>query len=156
MNDVARGDRHEFSPGNDLQMSVIIDPGSLSAFDTAPWQRDFDEPTEADARTAVRLDQLRVGASPLTETGDEVAQHGDEQGLPVDRAPLDKERGCLSGGQFIGSERDVDPNANDNRLAFGTAYGLALQGVQEASINTNLLPGEIVRERLIESKKPER
>ncbi|RLS28774.1 MAG: type IV pilus assembly protein PilM [Planctomycetota bacterium] len=42
----------------------------------------------------------------------------------------------------------------DNRLSFGTAYGLALQGVQEASINTNLLPGEIVRERLIESKKP--
>jgi len=46
------------------------------------------------------------------------------------------------------------PTFKDNRLAFGTAYGLALQGVQTASINTNLLPGEIVRERLIESKKP--
>ena len=46
------------------------------------------------------------------------------------------------------------PTFKDNRLAFGTAYGLALQGVQTAAINTNLLPGEIVRERLIESKKP--
>ena len=46
------------------------------------------------------------------------------------------------------------PTFKENRLAFATAYGLALQGVQDASINTNLLPGEIVRERLIESKKP--
>jgi type IV pilus assembly protein PilM len=53
-----------------------------------------------------------------------------------------------------GADVTSAPSFKENRLAFGTAYGLALQGVREASINTNLLPGEIVRERLIESKKP--
>ncbi|MBM3953986.1 MAG: type IV pilus assembly protein PilM [Planctomycetes bacterium] len=42
----------------------------------------------------------------------------------------------------------------EHRLAFGTAYGLALQGVGRGTLGTNLLPGEILRERLIESKKP--
>ncbi|RLS71497.1 MAG: type IV pilus assembly protein PilM [Planctomycetota bacterium] len=56
---------------------------------------------------------------------------------------------CLEGADVTSA-----PTFKENRLAFGTAYGLALQGVREASINTNLLPGEIVRERLIESKKP--
>ena len=42
----------------------------------------------------------------------------------------------------------------ENRLAFGTAYGLALQAAGGAGIATNLVPTEIVRDRLIASKKP--
>ena len=42
----------------------------------------------------------------------------------------------------------------DNHLAFGTAYGLALQAAGKATMRTNLLPPEIVLERLIEAKKP--
>jgi type IV pilus assembly protein PilM len=46
------------------------------------------------------------------------------------------------------------PAFRENRLAFGTAYGLALQGAGGAGIRTNLLPRKIVVERLIEAKKP--
>ena len=46
------------------------------------------------------------------------------------------------------------PAFRENRLAFGTAYGLALQGAGGASLRTNLLPREIVVDRLIEAKKP--
>jgi type IV pilus assembly protein PilM len=42
----------------------------------------------------------------------------------------------------------------ENRLAFATAYGLALQGAGGAGLATNLLPKEIVRDRLIAGKKP--
>jgi len=42
----------------------------------------------------------------------------------------------------------------ENRLGFGTAYGLALQAAGGAAIATNLVPGEIVRDRLIAAKKP--
>jgi len=42
----------------------------------------------------------------------------------------------------------------ENRLSFGTAYGLALQAAGGASLRTNLLPKEIVRDRIIAEKKP--
>ncbi len=42
----------------------------------------------------------------------------------------------------------------ENAPGFAVAYGLALQGLGLAPIHTNLLPTEIVRERLIRSKKP--
>jgi len=42
----------------------------------------------------------------------------------------------------------------EHRLAFATAYGLALQGAGGAAMATNLLPREIVRDRLIAEKKP--
>jgi type IV pilus assembly protein PilM len=46
------------------------------------------------------------------------------------------------------------PAFRENRLAFGTAYGLALQAAAAAPVRTNLLPKEIVRDRIVESKKP--
>jgi type IV pilus assembly protein PilM len=46
------------------------------------------------------------------------------------------------------------PAFRENRLAFGTAYGLALQAAQAAVLRTNLLPKEILRDRIIASKKP--
>lgn len=42
----------------------------------------------------------------------------------------------------------------ENRLAFGTAYGLALQAAGGSSLRTNLVPTEIVRDRMIAAKKP--
>ena len=42
----------------------------------------------------------------------------------------------------------------ENRLAFATAYGLALQAAGAASLQTNLVPHEIVRDRMIAAKKP--
>ena len=46
------------------------------------------------------------------------------------------------------------PAFKENHLAFATAYGLVLQGLGLASLRTNLLPSEVTRDRLIESKKP--
>jgi type IV pilus assembly protein PilM len=46
------------------------------------------------------------------------------------------------------------PVFRDNRMSFGTAYGLALQAAKAASIKTNLLPREIARDRMIAAKKP--
>jgi type IV pilus assembly protein PilM len=42
----------------------------------------------------------------------------------------------------------------ENHLAYGTAYGLALQAANRAALATNLLPNEIVLDRIIEAKKP--
>ena len=42
----------------------------------------------------------------------------------------------------------------ENRFAFGTAYGLALQAAGGSSLRTNLVPTEIVRDRMIAAKKP--
>jgi type IV pilus assembly protein PilM len=46
------------------------------------------------------------------------------------------------------------PSFKDNVLAFGTCYGLCLQGLGKAKLSTNLLPREILTQRLIRAKKP--
>jgi type IV pilus assembly protein PilM len=46
------------------------------------------------------------------------------------------------------------PAFRDNQLSFGVCYGLCLQGVGEATLKTNLVPREIVTDRLVRSKKP--
>jgi type IV pilus assembly protein PilM len=46
------------------------------------------------------------------------------------------------------------PAFNENVLSFAVAYGLALQGLAVARLQTNLLPPEIQVERLIRAKKP--
>jgi type IV pilus assembly protein PilM len=46
------------------------------------------------------------------------------------------------------------PSFRENRLAFGTAYGLALQGAGPVAVGTNLMPREILRDRLIAAKRP--
>jgi type IV pilus assembly protein PilM len=68
--------------------------------------------------------------------------------LQLDVQRLDTFRG-LDGAAVTGAAA-----FKEHRLAFGTAYGLALQGAGRGTVSTNLLPGEIIRERLIESKKP--
>lgn len=46
------------------------------------------------------------------------------------------------------------PAFRDNRLAFGTTYGLAVQAAGQAGIHTNLLPQRIVIERKVDAKRP--
>jgi type IV pilus assembly protein PilM len=71
---------------------------------------------------------------------------GKQLGLDVQR--LETFRG-LEGPGVLGA-----PAFRENRLAFGTAYGLALEGSGAPGIRTNLLPREIIQERIIEAKKP--
>ncbi|MBN9119342.1 MAG: type IV pilus assembly protein PilM [Planctomycetes bacterium] len=47
-----------------------------------------------------------------------------------------------------------DPLFQENLLTFPVAYGLALQGLGQARLSTNLLPKEIIQDRLIRAKKP--
>ena len=47
-----------------------------------------------------------------------------------------------------------NPAFRDNVLSFGGCYGLCLQGLGESRLQTNLVPREIMIERLIRAKKP--
>jgi len=46
------------------------------------------------------------------------------------------------------------PAFTENVLSFAVAYGLAIQGLKVARLQTNLLPPEIRTERLVRAKKP--
>ena len=46
------------------------------------------------------------------------------------------------------------PVFKDNLLAFATSYGLALQGLGQSVLRTNLLPQELNTQRIIRDKKP--
>lgn len=46
------------------------------------------------------------------------------------------------------------PAFRDNQLSFGVCYGLCLQGLSVAKLRTNLVPREIMTDRLVRSKKP--
>jgi type IV pilus assembly protein PilM len=70
------------------------------------------------------------------------------QQLQLDVQRLDKFN-ALEGAAVLSN-----PAFREHQLAFGTAYGLALQAANIASIRTNLIPDEIVRDRIIASKKP--
>ena len=53
-----------------------------------------------------------------------------------------------------GPEVLANPQFTDNLSSFAVAYGLALNLLGKAPLDINLIPGEVVRERLINSKKP--
>ncbi len=55
----------------------------------------------------------------------------------------------LSGSGVVGS-----PAFKDNVLTFATCYGLCLQSLTKGKLSTNLLPREIMTERMIRAKKP--
>jgi type IV pilus assembly protein PilM len=55
----------------------------------------------------------------------------------------------LKGPSVLGA-----PAFKDNQLSFGVCYGLCLQGLGVAKLRTNLVPREIMTERLVRSKKP--
>ena len=55
----------------------------------------------------------------------------------------------------LGGEDVINqPTFKDNLLAFAPSYGLCIQGLDQGVLTTNLLPGEIVKERIIRAKKP--
>ena len=53
-----------------------------------------------------------------------------------------------------GSDVVAQPTFANNVLSFAPCYGLCIQALKKARIKTNLLPGEIVVERIIRAKKP--
>ncbi len=63
------------------------------------------------------------------------------------RKPSKFER--LAGDSVLG-----DPTFAENMLTFPVAYGLALQGIGQARLLTNLLPSDVRVDRLIRAKKP--
>jgi type IV pilus assembly protein PilM len=46
------------------------------------------------------------------------------------------------------------PTFAENIMSFGVTYGLALQGLKQTRLHTNLLPHEVRMERLVRGKKP--
>jgi type IV pilus assembly protein PilM len=46
------------------------------------------------------------------------------------------------------------PRFADNVLSYGVCYGLCLQGLKQAALRTNLIPPEIIKDRMIRAKKP--
>jgi len=70
------------------------------------------------------------------------------QNLGFDLARVESFRG-LSGAAVVDA-----PAFKENVLAFGVCYGLALQGLRDTKIKTNLLPREIALDRMIRAKKP--
>ncbi len=70
------------------------------------------------------------------------------QSLGYDVVELEEYRG-LSGASVIGT-----PAFKENLLSFGVCYGLCLQGLKKAALRTNLVPPEIVQDRMIKAKKP--
>ena len=53
-----------------------------------------------------------------------------------------------------GTPASGSPVFREHRLAFGTAYGLALQAAGGGAVRTNLVPREMIRDRIIAAKKP--
>ncbi len=70
------------------------------------------------------------------------------QNLGIDVVELDHYK-HLAGPAVVAS-----PAFKDNVMAFGVCYGLCVQGVGRGVLSTNLLPDEIVKDRLIREKKP--
>ncbi len=67
-------------------------------------------------------------------------------GYPV--TEVQKYRG-VQGDAVVGA-----PAFKENLLSFAVCYGLVLQGMGEGKLATNLLPHEIVTDRLVRDKKP--
>ena len=57
----------------------------------------------------------------------------------------------MAGPEVLGT-----PGFKENHLSFGVCYGLAVQalGQGKSTLKTNLIPGELVRDRIIREKKP--
>lgn len=55
---------------------------------------------------------------------------------------------------LVGGSVTAAPQFQANHLSFAEAYGLCVQGLGMGKLETNLLPHEIVTERLVQGKKP--
>ncbi|PQO35464.1 pilus assembly protein PilM [Blastopirellula marina] len=56
--------------------------------------------------------------------------------------------------KLSGSEVTSSAAFRDNIMSFATCYGMCLQGLKKSCLQTNLLPQEILIDRLIREKKP--
>lgn len=56
--------------------------------------------------------------------------------------------------RLTGSSVVTSPSFKDNLLAFGSCYGLCVQGLEKSKLKTNLLPRELITQRIIKAKKP--
>jgi type IV pilus assembly protein PilM len=70
------------------------------------------------------------------------------KGIDIDVALLETFPG-LRGVATLGA-----PAFKENQLSFGVSYGLALQSLDQSRLKTNLVPKELVIDRLIRAKKP--
>ncbi len=55
---------------------------------------------------------------------------------------------------LVGGSVTAAPQFQSNHLSFAEAYGLCVQGLGLGQLDTNLLPHEIVTQRLVRAKKP--
>jgi type IV pilus assembly protein PilM len=70
------------------------------------------------------------------------------QNLGLDVAEVDGYK------KLTGSEVTASPAFKENMLSYGVCYGLCIQGLGKGRLSTNLLPREIIKDRLIRAKKP--
>jgi len=105
-------------------------------------QRTLNYFTATDRSARIGKIWLLGSAAKLKGLGDFVSKQ-----LQLEVEVLDSFR-CLEGPGTASSA------FRENRVAFGTAYGLAVQAVGMPAVRTNLLPPAILMDRLIESKKP--
>ncbi len=68
--------------------------------------------------------------------------------LEIDVRKIEEYR-RLSGTAITGQK-----SFDENLLSFAPCYGLCLQGIGQSELNTNLLPKEMVIERIVRAKKP--
>jgi len=106
-------------------------------------QRSLNYFSSSDRSATIGKVYLLGNAAKLRGLGDFVAKQ-----LQLDVQRLEK-FDALEGPSVVGA-----PAFRENRLAFGTAYGLALQAVGGSTLKTNLMPKEIVQDRMINAKKP--
>lgn len=110
---------------------------------SAELQRSLNYFTGADRTATIGKVLLLGNAARLRGLSDFVAQQ-----LKLDVQRPDK-FDSLEGDGVLSA-----PAFKENRLAFGTAYGLALQAAGGGQMTTNLMPREIIRDRIIDEKRP--
>lgn len=149
---LVQGMKLTFSRAENLKRNAVKAEDPKTVFKTmkpvfnefsSELQRSLNYFTGTDKTATIGKVLLMGNATKLRGLTDFVGQQ-----LQLDVQRLDRFNG-LEGAAVLSS-----PAFRENQLAFGTAYGLALQAAGAAAISTNLLPDEIVRARIIESKKP--
>jgi type IV pilus assembly protein PilM len=149
---LVQGMKLTFSRAENLKRNAVKAEDPKAVFKTmkpvfnefsAELQRSLNYFTGTDRSATIGKVLLLGNATKLRGLTDFVAQQ-----LQLDVQRLDVFNG-LEGAAVLSN-----PVFKEHQVAFGTAYGLALQAANKAAISTNLLPNEIVRDRIIESKKP--
>lgn len=149
---LVQGMKLTFSRAENLKRNAVKAEDPKAVFKTmkpvfnefaSELQRSLNYFTGTDRTATIAKVLLMGNATKLRGLADFVGQQ-----LQLDVQRLDKFN-ALEGAAVLST-----PAFKEHQLAFGTAYGLALQAANVAAIGTNLLPDEIVRDRIIESKKP--